>query len=107
MFNEKDKFKNKAVKREEENTKLKDDIKSIREFTEEQKKELLESKKRFSTNRFFLYFFLRTYFLGGRFKSSRFCVAAIETTKSFNIELAAVGELGNNTKLLLLFAPID
>jgi hypothetical protein len=41
---EKDKFKNKAVKREEENTKLKDDIKSIREFTEEQKKELLESK---------------------------------------------------------------
>lgn len=41
---EKDKLKKKAVKSEEENTKLKDDIKSIRELTEEQKKELLESK---------------------------------------------------------------
>jgi hypothetical protein len=40
------------------------------------------------------------------FTSSIFWVAAIETIKSFNIELAALGELGNKTKLLLLLEPI-
>ena len=40
------------------------------------------------------------------FTSSIFCVAAIETMRSFNIELAAFGEFGSKTKLLLLLDPI-
>ena len=38
--------------------------------------------------------------------SSNRWVAAMETIKSFSMVLAALGELGSNTKLLLLFPPI-